>query len=379
MNSEILQEIREALSYENHLTDEQAKIIIARKVIEHDIDISLEDLDKEVTDYFLKTRRKLGILDPLLNDDNISEIMINGKDNIFIEKDGSVRKLDMSFESTEELEEIIRHIAGQVHREINEMNPIVDARLEDGSRVNGVYKNVAINGPILTIRKFKKEYITMKQLIDFGTLTQECADFLRERVLAGSNIFISGGTSSGKTTFLNALADYIPRDNRVVVIEDSAELQLDSIDNIVRLECRNANSMGKGNISMDQLIRTSLRMRPDRIIVGEVRGPEVSDMLQALNTGHSGSMSTGHGNSIKGMLRRLEAMYLMGSMIPIQAIAGQITTGIDIMVHLTKFGDGTRKVSEIAQVTGYQNGQYILKELYSLNEEGMLINVGDYE
>lgn len=373
MDEELLLRIREKLSSAGDIDDDKARMIIAQEVLEGRPEITEEELEELAERFFLKTRRKLGAIDKLVRDDEISEIMINGKDNIFIERRGKVTKTDLAFETSEELEEVIRYIAGQVHREINEMNPIVDARLEDGSRINGVYRNIAINGPILTIRKFKKEYITMEELVSYGTLTKECADFLKEEVRSGKNIFISGGTSSGKTTFLNALADYIPKDERVVVIEDSAELQLDSIENIVRMECRNANSMGKGNISMDQLIRTSLRMRPDRIIVGEVRGKEVTDMLQALNTGHSGSMSTGHGNSVRGMLRRLEAMYLMGSSVPITSIAGQITTGIDLFVHLKRYSDGRRKVVEIARVKGYQAGEYLLDKVFEIDEEDRLI------
>lgn len=376
METVLLDEIRKALFLADELDDDMARLLIAELVLEKVSVLDEEELDDLVDLYFVKTRRKLGIIDALLMDDDISEIMINGKDNIFIEERGKVIKTDLSFESTEELEEVIRYIASQVHREINEMNPIVDARLEDGSRINGVYKNIAINGPILTIRKFKKDYITMDQLVEYGSITRECADYLKEQVEKGKNIFISGGTSSGKTTFLNALADYIPKHERVVVIEDSAELQLDSIDNIVRMECRNANSMGKGNISMDQLIRTSLRMRPDRIIVGEVRGAEVTDMLQALNTGHSGSMSTGHGNSIKGMLRRLEAMYLMGSNVPLTSIAGQITTGIDIFVHLKRDPDGRRRVVEVASIKGYQDGEYILEKIFEVDEEDKLVKKG---
>lgn len=376
METILLDEIRKALFLADELDDDMARLLIAELVLEKVSVLDEEELDDLVDLYFVKTRRKLGIIDALLMDDDISEIMINGKDNIFIEERGKVIKTDLSFESTEELEEVIRYIASQVHREINEMNPIVDARLEDGSRINGVYKNIAINGPILTIRKFKKDYITMDQLVEYGSITRECADYLKEQVEKGKNIFISGGTSSGKTTFLNALADYIPKNERVVVIEDSAELQLDSIDNIVRMECRNANSMGKGNISMDQLIRTSLRMRPDRIIVGEVRGAEVTDMLQALNTGHSGSMSTGHGNSIKGMLRRLEAMYLMGSNVPLTSIAGQITTGIDIFVHLKRDPDGRRRVVEVASIKGYQDGEYILEKIFEVDEEDKLVKKG---
>ncbi len=372
-----LQKIRNKISSSTFSSDEEVREIIAREIIDDDEDIDLDQLDYLVDKYFYKVRRKLGLLDELLKDQEINEIMVNGKDNIFIERKGNIIKLPGGFDTTEELEEIIRYIAGQVHREINEMNPIVDARLADGSRINGVYKNVALNGPILTIRKFQKDYITMDKLIGNGTISPECASMLKDLVIKGYNIFISGGTSSGKTTFLNALADFIPKTERVVVIEDSAELQLNSIDNIVRMECRNANAMGQGQIAMDQLIKASLRMRPDRIIVGEVRGKEVCEMLQALNTGHSGSCSTGHGNSIKGMLNRLEAMYLMGAQLPTQSIASQIISGIDIFVHLGRMASGKRKVIEVAEVIGYREGTYELNSLFKLDTGGILVPTGN--
>lgn len=373
---ELIKSLRAIIGSQGTISDDEARIVIAREIIKRNETIGLEELEQLVDKCFYKIRRKLGLLDELVKDDDINEIMVNGKDTIFIEKKGRIIKLDQQFDTVDELEEIIRYIAGQVHREINEMNPIVDARLPDGSRINGVYKNVAINGPILTIRKFQKDYITMERLIGNGTLTRECASLLEKLVTKGYNIFISGGTSSGKTTFLNALSDFIPKRERVIVIEDSAELQLNTIANIVRMECRNANAMGKGQISMDQLIRTSLRMRPDRIVIGEVRGKEVCDMLQALNTGHSGSMSTGHGNSIRGMLNRLEAMYLMGVQLPIQSIASQIISGIDIFVHLGRTSLGQRKVIEVAEVTGYEDGKYILNTLYKLDSSGHLVPTG---
>ena len=242
------------------------------------------------------------------------------------------------------------------------MNPIVDARLADGSRVNSVYSNVAVNGPILTVRKFSDKYMTMKDLTDNGTITLEAAILLKTLVACGYNIFVSGGTSSGKTTLLNALAEAIPKEERVIVIEDSMELKLSTIENIVHMECRNASSSGKGSVTMSQLIKSSLRMRPDRIIVGEVRGAEVADMLQAMNTGHSGSMSTGHGNSVEGMFRRLEAMYLMAATMDMDAIRSQIAEGIDIMVHIEKI-DGKRQITEITELTGYENGKFILNRL----------------
>lgn len=276
----------------------------------------------------------------------------------------------------EELEEVIRNIAGDVHREISEMNPIVDARLPDGSRVNGVYKNIAIGGPILTIRKFSEKYMRMSDLTANGTLNVEAALLLETLVECGYNLFISGGTSSGKTTLLNALAEAIPQEERVIVIEDSMELKLPYIKNIVHMECRNSNASGKGQVTMSGLIKTSLRMRPDRIIVGEVRGAEVADMLQAMNTGHSGSMSTGHGNSVSGMLRRLESMYLMAVSLDINPVRAQIAEGIDIMVHVERLG-GRRKITEIVEIEGYEGGNFLLNPLMKLKEDGNLIPTGN--
>ncbi len=317
-----------------------------------------------ITGIFNATRKDLDILQPYADDVEVSEIMVNGIDHIFIERKGRIEKLDTRFESVEDLEEVIRRIAAKVHREINELNPIVDARLEDGSRVNAVYKNVALNGPILTIRRFPSNRITMEDLLKMGTLTEEAAEFLQKLVISGYNIFISGGTSSGKTTFLNVLTEFIPKDERVIVIEDAAELQITDIDNIVRLECRNANVQGKGEVNVRQLIKASLRMRPNRIIVGEVRGEEVLDMIQAMNTGHDGSLSTGHGNSPEGMLSRIEAMFLQAADFPVDAIRSQIAEAIDIMIHLGRLSDKSRKVLEITEIEGYRNGKIVLNPLY---------------
>ncbi len=342
--------------------------MIEHTVLNSNHDLSLNEAEELIWKIYAKTRSKLGILERYINNDSVNEIMINGKNNLFVETGKGIIRENNLFDSTEELEEIIRNIAAGVHREINEMNPILDARLHDGSRVNAVYRNVAVGGPAVTIRKFAKERITIDEMVIKKTLTAECADYLETLVKCGYNIFISGGTSSGKTTFLNALADFIPKDQRVIVIEDSAELQLSQIDNLVQMECHNANTMGQGEISMEMLIKTSLRMRPDRIIVGEVRGREGSDMLQAMNTGHDGSMSTGHGNSVAGMLRRLEAMYLMGSQIPLDAIRAQIVEGIDIMVHLGRLEDGSRKVLEIQELVDFSDGKYILNPLFLMRE-----------
>lgn len=302
---------------------------------------------------FLSLRREMDILQPYVEDDSITEIMVNGKDNIFVERSGVIQKLNLSFDNTEALEELIRRIASRVHREINELNPIVDARLSDGSRVNAVYKNIALNGPILTIRKFPDKVMNMEDLLSSRSITGEAAEFLKVLVKAGYNCFVSGGTSSGKTTFLNVLSQYIPPSERVIVIEDSAELQIEQVENIVRLECKNANVQGKGEVDMSQLVKASLRMRPDRIIIGEVRGKEVMDMIQALNTGHSGSLSTGHANSIHGMLRRLEAMFLQAADFPVEAMRSQISEAIDVMIHMSKMHDGSRKVMEITELSGF--------------------------
>ncbi len=325
---------------------------------------SYAEKQKLITTIFNKTRRELDILQIYAEDNDVSEIMVNGTEKIFIERNGKIERLPISFESREELEEIIRRLAAKVHREINELNPIVDARLEDGSRINAVYHNIALNGPILTIRKFPKKKITMEELIDKQSISEEASAFLKKLVQSGYNIFISGGTSSGKTTFLNVLSDCIPKEERVIVIEDSAELQITKIDNVVRMETKNANVQGKGAVTVRDLIKTSLRMRPDRIIVGEVRGGEVVDMIQAMNTGHDGSLSTGHGNSPEGMLRRLEAMFLSAADFPMEAIRSQIMEAIDIIVHLGRLPDKTRKVLQIVEVEGYRDGRYIINPLF---------------
>lgn len=317
----------------------------------------------------------LGILEDLLEMDEVTEIMINGRNHIFIEKAGRIIPYDDSIESEESLQDIIQQIVAKTNRRVNESNPIVDTRLEDGSRVNVVLPPVALDGAVITIRKFAKEKITINQLIKWGTLTREVSDLLEKLVVAGYNIFVSGGTGSGKTTFLNVLSNFIPNDQRVVTIEDSAELQLKSVDNIVRLEARQANSQGENEITIRDLIKTSLRMRPDRIIVGEVRGAEALDMVQSLNTGHDGSMSTGHGNSPKDMLARLETMVLMGADIPLNAIRSQLAAGIDIMVHLARMPDKTRKVIEINEIQEFKDNQIILNKLYCM-ENGKLKKVG---
>ncbi|MDR3225943.1 MAG: CpaF family protein [Clostridiales Family XIII bacterium] len=331
--------------------------------------LTVMDRVKAADTVFCRTRRDLSVLQPLADDPAVSEIMVNGRDDVFVERKGHIERTDIRFEHVDELEELIRRIAARVHREINELSPILDARLEDGSRVNAIYKNVALNGPILTIRRFPETGIRMADLLSFGSITQEAAEFLSVLVTCAYNIFISGGTSSGKTTFLNALAGFIPSDERIITIEDSAELQIRGIDNLVRMECRSANAQDRGAVNMRQLIRASLRMRPNRIIVGEVRGEEVLDMIQAMNTGHSGSLSTGHGNSPRGMLYRLEAMFLQAADFPIAAIRRQITEGIDIMVHLGRLPGGARTVLDISEITGMKDGEIELNPLFQYATE----------
>lgn len=314
--------------------------------------------------------RGFGLLDSIISDDTITEVMINGPENVFIEQNGRLFKLDKQFESQRRLEDIIQRIVGLAGREVNQANPICDTRLPDGSRVNVVLPPIALCGPTLTIRKFSKTPMTIERLIKYGSITQEIADKLQLLVKAKYNIFICGGTGSGKTTFLNALSNYIPKDERVITIEDSAELQITGVDNLVSLETRNANASGAGQITIRDLIKSSLRMRPERIVVGEVRGGEALDMLQAMNTGHDGSLSTGHANSTQDMLSRLETMVLQGAAgLPLEAIRQQIASAVDIIIHLSRLRDKSRKTMEITEVVGYENGQIILNPLYVFEED----------
>ena len=314
--------------------------------------------------------RGLGLLDSILDDEEITEVMINGPEHVFIEKKGRLVELDEKFESQRRLEDIIQRIVGTAGREVNQANPICDTRLEDGSRVSVVLPPIALCGPTITIRKFSKEPMTIKKLIEYGSLTQDIANKLEMLVKAKYNIFVCGGTGSGKTTFLNALSNYIPEDERIITIEDSAELQIEGINNLVSLETRNANASGAGEITIRDLIKASLRMRPERIVVGEVRGGEALDMLQAMNTGHDGSLSTGHGNSTQDMLSRLETMVLQGADgLPLEAIRQQIGSALDIMIHLSRLRDKSRKTMEITEVVGYENGKIILNPLYVFEED----------
>ena len=315
--------------------------------------------------------RGFGILDSILSDDNVTEVMINGPDNIFIEKNGTLIKLNRKFESQRRLEDIIQRIVGLAGREVNQANPIVDTRLPDGSRVNVVLPPIALCGPTVTIRKFSKEPMTIDKLISYGSLTQEIADKLECLVKAKYNIFISGGTGSGKTTFLNALSNYIPKTERVITIEDSAELQIRGVENLVRLEARTANLEGENEITIRDLIKASLRLRPDRIIVGEVRDAAAIDMLSAMGTGHDGSLSTGHANSAEDMLARLETMVLMGMEIPLPAVRRQIASAVDIVIHVSRLRDKTRKVVEICEVKGMEHGEIRLNTLFEFQETGV--------
>jgi pilus assembly protein CpaF len=333
--------------------------------------ISLKDkirLSRELFNAF----RKLDILQELIEDESVTEIMINGTDNIFLEKDGRIYESDKRFLSSNKLEDVIQQIVAGTNRFVNESSPIADARLEDGSRVNVVLKPVALNGPIMTIRKFPKEKVTMEQLIAWQSISSEAAQFLEILVCAKYNIFVSGGTGAGKTTFLNVLSDYIPKSERIITIEDNAELQIKELPNLVRLETRNANLEGEGAVSIRDLIKSALRMRPDRIIVGEVRGEETVDMISsAMLNGHSGSMSTGHANNSLDMLHRLETMMIMGIDMPMTAIQRQVASAIDIIIHLGRLRDKSRKVLEIAEVLSFEKDTVQIQKLYEYKEEGM--------
>ncbi len=333
------------------------------------------------------TFRKLDLLSELIEDSEVTEIMINGYDRIFIEKQGRLLELDKHFFNEEKLYDVIQQIVSFCNRMVNETHPIVDARLMDGSRVNVVLPPVALDGPVMTIRRFSKDPITMKKLLEFGSISEEAAGLLKLLVRAGYNIFISGGTGSGKTTFLNALSAFIPSDERVITIEDSAELSIQGIRNLVRMETREPNVEGENGIFMSDLIKSSLRMRPNRIVVGEVRDGAALDMLQAMNTGHDGSISTGHANSARDMLRRLETMVLMAADLPMGSIQGQLVSAIDIIVHLGRLRDKRRSVLEISEVLDIKNGEYIMNPIYSFVEDkekssikrvcGSLLRVGE--
>lgn len=382
------------------MTPDESKKEICQKVIE-EMDFSKELSDDEllklidtvITDYCRKSElvlseriilrrecfnslRRLDVIQEYLDDDSITEIMINGKDSIFVEKDGRLEKVSKRFESKEKLEDVIQQIVASCNRSVNEAYPIQDARLKTGERVNIVLDPVALNGPIVTIRRFPKEPITMDKLIAIGSITEEAADFLKRLVVSKYNIFISGGTGSGKTTFLNALSQFIPGDERIITIEDSAELQIRRVENLVRLEARTSNSKDSEPIEIKDLIKTSLRMRPERIIIGEVRGKEAIDMLAAMNTGHDGSLSTGHGNSAEDMILRIETMVLSGMEIPLPAVRNQIASAIDIFVHLGRLRDKRRVVLEISEVLGVKDQKVELNKLYEW-KDGNLEKTGE--
>ncbi len=355
----------------NELSDEELEEQIS-VLVQQSLNGQLVSLDEKVkmVNQIYSSIRGFGILDTIMNDDDITEVMINGPDNIFVEKSGKLLRLADHFESERRLEDVIQRIVGMAGREVNQANPIVDTRLPDGSRVNVVLPPIALCGPTVTIRKFSKTPMTIEMLIRYGSLTREIANKLEILVKAKFNIFICGGTGSGKTTFLNALSNYIPKDERIITIEDSAELQITGIDNLVSMETRNANSSGAGEINIRDLIKSSLRMRPERIVVGEVRGGEALDMLQAMNTGHDGSLSTGHANSTKDMLSRLETMVLQGAEgLPLDAIRQQIASAVDIIIHLSRLRDKTRKTMEITEVVGFKNGEIHLNPLYVFTED----------
>ncbi len=347
--------------------DELIMGLIAKEV--HDEYITIEER-VDITERLFNSIRGLGILDSIIKDEQITEVMINGPKDIFVEKKGALSKLEQTFDDERQLEDIIQKIVGQAGREVNQASPIVDTRLPDGSRVNVVLPPISLNGAIVTIRKFSKSPMTIEQLLKYGSITKEVAHVLGLLVKAKYNIFISGGTGSGKTTFLNAVSHFIPRDERVITIEDSAELQIEGIDNLVRMETRNANASGSGAITIRELIKSSLRMRPERIIVGEVRGEEALDMLQAMNTGHDGSLSTGHANGTRDMLSRLETMVLQGSEgLPLEAVRQQIASAVDIIIHLSRLRDKTRKTMEISEITGYEGGKIQVNPIYQFVED----------
>lgn len=365
------QRVLEMLDYSKETTDEEVQQLIDRLFLQEEgLRIcTVEERRTLKRDIFCALRR-FDILQKLLEDEQVTEIMINGPRHLFAEKAGKLERLEEHFESADKLLQIIQKIVAGCNRSVNEASPIVDARLPDGSRVNVVLSPVAINGPIVTIRRFSDKPVTMEQLLAWDSISEEAAEMLKQLVRARYNIFISGGTGSGKTTFLNVLSGFIPQDERIITIEDSAELQIQGIENLIRMETRNENVEGCHAISIRDLIRSSLRMRPDRIIVGEVRGEEAVDMMTAFNTGHDGSMSTGHANSAVDMLNRLQTMILMGMELPLSAVRQQIASAIDIVVHLGRLRDKSRKVLEIAEVDGCMDGEIRLRTLYRFCETG---------
>ena len=374
MKQELQEMVHQRLDMSTELSDEAIGDVIDEVIMEKSRNMYMSSVTKlTLRQELFNAIRRLDLLQELIDDKSVSEIMVNGADSIFYERNGKIYTWDRHFESREKLEDVIQQIVSRSNRQVNESMPIVDARLSDGSRVNVVLDPVALNGPILTIRKFPEEAITMEKLIEWESLSQEAADYLKILVQAGYNIFISGATSTGKTTFLNVLADYIPKTERVITIEDSAELQLHDIANLVRMEVRQADAEGVSSVTLRDLIKASLRMRPDRIIVGEVRGPEALDMIQSMNTGHDGSLSTGHANSPEDMLSRIETMILMGSDMPLPAIRKQIASSIDIIIQLGRLRDRSRRVTEITEVLSCDQNGYVLNKLFQFNERDDLL------
>lgn len=368
---DLIKQLRDSLDLMHSISDDELKEYVEAAVFDYARDKKLRSSEIHYyVERIYNSFRGYDVLQPLIDDKTVTEIMVNSHEEIFIERFGKTSQVDIQFENEQRLEDIIQSIVSKVDRVVNESTPIVDARMQDGSRVNVVLPPIALKGPVITIRKFPDKPLTINNLIDYESITEEAANFLEKLVVSKYNIFIGGGTGSGKTTFLNVLSNFIPTDERIVTIEDSAELQIHKVPNLVSLETRNANTEGKGEISIRELIKTSLRMRPDRIIVGEVRGGEALDMLQAMNTGHDGSISTGHANSTKDMLSRLETMVLNGANLPVEVIRKQISSAIDIFIHLMRLRDNTRKVVAISEVLGVENGEVILNPLYEFVEEG---------
>lgn len=371
MQEQIGNEVLQAIDREHAMNDEEIWEAIQNRVLKmgQRSYLTLEEKQDLIQNIF-NSLRKLDVLQELLEDEEITEIMVNGADHIFVEKNGRLQCYPRAFSSRRKLEDVIQQIVSRMNRMVNEANPIVDVRLEDGSRVNVVLPPVAINGPIVTIRKFPSHPITMDKLITIGSINSHAAEFLKDLVRAGYNIFISGGTGSGKTTFLNALSNYIPPDERIITIEDSAELQIQGIANLVRLEARGANLEGKNAVTIRDLIISALRMRPDRIILGEVRDAAACELLSAMNTGHDGSLSTGHANSPEDMLSRLETLVLTGMDIPIEAVRSQIASAIDIVIQLGRLRDKSRRVLMITEIQGIEGGRIQFNPLYQFMEEG---------
>ena len=370
LKKELRGKVQERMDFVKDFTDAEVEDTIDEVILQQGLTAWPVAVRRRLKQELFDSLRRLDILQIFVEDSSVTEIMINGKDHIFVEQDGRLRELDIGFESTEKLQDVIQQIVAGCNRVVNEASPIVDARLPDGARVNIVMNPIALNGPIVTIRRFPEKPITMERLLQIESISREAAAFLEKLVRAKYNIFISGGTGSGKTTFLNVLSQYIPSEERVITIEDSAELQLQGLPNLVRLETRNSNVEGCSEITIRDLIKSSLRMRPDRIIVGEVRGAEAIDMLQCLNTGHDGSMSTGHANSARDMLARLENMVLMGMELPLAAIRQQIASGVDIIVHLGRLRDKSRKVLEITELTGCEGNEIKRNPLFLFEETG---------